>query len=349
VDLPFGQKLRYDGRGLEMEPPNPPPDGVYGDVVVDGGTISEVRPASLPVYTPAPCAPLPEPCGDQGDGWPGLDPSYANLTRLDPAGRVVTKIYVDPGKNISATGVGSAEDPLRISSSVDAPRIKFLSLTPDVLPLTGGGSEENPGQLAHAASPLAAGPHGSLTTDAYGHVTAYDLDSSASGMTLVDVVPMTLTKDENNGAVILGLPVHFNSEVEFDTDTSRVTVDIFGRVIAVAPADNASFGRHVKFFQGLRTDFSFAFATGYRGRVRASYRGDLGLNVSGSGLAAMPSSVSVFLDGDAQDAYAVLDGGRVVGFEFYAPEYSAPGPHTVSVTSAVSVSSPGFLDVSLCR
>src|SRR5699024_1061271 len=66
--LPFAGKLISKGGCIELLPGTPPPDGVYGKVVVANGCIVGLEKADIPIYSAPPCAPVPCDCGSGGGG-----------------------------------------------------------------------------------------------------------------------------------------------------------------------------------------------------------------------------------------------------------------------------------------
>jgi hypothetical protein len=347
--LPFGVRLVYDGHGLWLEKARPPEDGDYGVVRVRGGQIAEVAPAPIPAYTPPPCQALPSPCDEEDGGYPGLSPDQANLTTADLAGRLLTKLYAQAGANVTVTGSGTQADPFIFSAAQQAVDFRIISDSPGILPLTGDGTQASPKAIRHEASVLSAGKHGSYTIDSYGHVTGYETDSTSTGTLTLQVAPSTLTMETQDGATLLGLPAQFDENVTLYTDTNRLTFDMFGRLIQVGYVDNPSFGRFSAIFTGRRTSFTLNYTSGFSGKVRISYKGDIGVTENRYGFSALPSGNSVTFDGHSVDAYCGWDGTRATGIEVLTATAAAAGTHAIVVTLAKEITEPGIMDVSLCH
>lgn len=156
ICLPWGGRIYSHNGCVYGERGNPPPDGVYGKIVVANGCIIDALPEDVPLYTGNPCAPLPGDCASSGT--PGVSgsggttsggttgggsgntgssgntgtssgggtstvaccpPSSAsgNLYELDAAGRPLVRCHIEAGTAISVTGDGSDINPYVISAS----------------------------------------------------------------------------------------------------------------------------------------------------------------------------------------------------------------------------------------
>jgi hypothetical protein len=350
VPLSFGARLEYDGIGLLYVPGSPPEDGVYGDVTVKGGAVAGARPAPVPSYTPAPCVPAPDPCGDPGGG--GAEPSAqaGNLLALDPFGRLLVRLFAEGAGGVEVTGDGTYQSPLRITAASqggEAPALR--SDTPDVLEAAGLGTQAAPWRLSHRARQGVAGSRAGLVLDGYGHVTGFSETSAPQGVTMIQAAPGTVEVTVSNGAAVVGLPAKFVREMTVQADDSVLTFDLYGRATRIDPYVPVADGAWSRTFQGPRTAFEAAFQTARSGRIRVSYSGDLNLAVaSGRGLAALPSSVQVTVAGEPVEALARLDGLQVIGFEAVTAFAYAAGPYSVTVTLPAQVTAPGLMDVRLC-
>jgi hypothetical protein len=353
VALPFGRVLEYDGRGWRIkERGTRPTDGVYGDVTIRDGVIVAVSEAELPSYIPPPCPPTPAPCsgGDNG-GALTLSPDSANLSKLDAAERLLTKLVAEGKEGIRVTGAGTAQDPLVIIYEGGALTVNLSSTTPDILEVMEFVGEPNTFSVGHKTSPAAA-TLGGFTLDNYGHVTGY-AGADTPGIMSIQAFPDTVTVQVAEGAAVVGLPLLFVTGQSFNTDTSRIDVDMFGRITGITAEDLPSAGRYSRIFQGPRTSVTLSFTTVQGGRLRGTYKGDLNITVpqgtnDGFELMALSSGLTVTLDEDVLEVYGVLDGNKVVGFEFLTPMSYDAGSHVLIINTTAQVTKPGILDVSLC-
>jgi hypothetical protein len=347
--LPFGRTLVYDGDCLRLEGTTSVPDGVYGRFKLVDGCLTEAFPEDVPVYTPPPCLPAPTPCGGGGTEAAGLTPSADNLLFYDGAGRLMGRLYAEQGSGIQVSGAGTESSPLRISSIVEPNDTRITSSTPDVIQIDGQGSESQPYDIKHAGSPANNGQDlAGFTVDSYGHIRGYQAPAASSIVTLQGT-PGEINAPNNQGAVIISLFKKFDSPQFFQAGDHRVKVDLCGRVEAVTDNPLAVEDRFSKVFTGNRTDFYFNFETGRAGRLRLSYKGDLGQAASGTGLISLPANIGLLLDNASLEAYAVVADGRVVGLEAVSAEAYEIGQHLISITLPAAINVPGFLDVTVCR
>jgi hypothetical protein len=354
--LPFGVRLKYDGHGLYLTPGVPPSDGTYGDVVVKDGALLTAKAAPLPVYTPAPCVPSAEPCGDQGSGGgsgsgsgaPSLSSDAGNLLTYDASGYLLAKVYVTG----AVSGTGTASNPLSAATgSGGGGTVALRSDTPTILKLEGAGTASQPWRLSHVApTNNVSGSHGGLTLDAFGHVTGFvDTGDSAAGIMIIQAVPGTVDVTVERGAAVIGLPFKHSGQFIVNTDDWALTVDIYGRIVSAAPRDNFVSCAWSRVFKGSRTSFAMSLVTTHAGKIRGTYRGDLGITAStDQGLTALPSTVTVTVADMSVEAFARLDGTRVTGLEFVTSEVFAPGTYQIAVTLPAAITAPGILDVTLC-
>lgn len=197
ICLPFGGRLWSDGTGVYAQGGTPPPDGVYGKVVIANGCLVGVEPEDVPLYTGSPCAPLPGDCS--GSGSPGVPsgggggsgttggccpPSSAagNLYQLDATGKPLVKVNIRGGSGLTVTGSGTTSDPYVLSATggggIGVSGV-YLRSANDAIAVTGSGSRENPLVIEHQLG-LQTSKNG-MTFDQYGHLVNVTEGSVGSG------------------------------------------------------------------------------------------------------------------------------------------------------------------------
>jgi hypothetical protein len=166
---------------------------------------------------------------------------------------------------------------------------------------------------------------------------------------IIQGVPDTVDVTVERGAAIIGLPIKFQNPFTVATDEWTLSVDLYGRITAATPRDPFVSCAWSRLFKGARTSISMSIATTHSGKIRGTYRGDLGITAStDQGLTALPSTVTVSVAGTSVEAFARLDGTRVTGLEFVTSEAYSPGTYQIEVDLPAAISSPGIMDVSLC-
>ena len=343
LDLPFGRKLIWDGRGLSLKDGRKVDDGTYGLVVFKDGVPVDVLPQPLPVFTPPPCVPQPEPCSDgDGSGSVELDPSAANLSRWNETGRLLTTLSVVAGDHVNAAGHGTAWDPLRLSLSLPQSRLALQSVTTDVLPVTGSGDESSPYQIRHAKpAGFTGGPgFGGFAFDSYGHAIGY-IEPPAAGVNQITVAPGTLTAQPDTGVVVMSLAELHSGALSVELVDGTLAVDMFGRVTGFSPTVRQPDAW--RFVVGLATgtEVEIEFATTYAGQIRGTA---LGLPLTNATAVSQPSGYSAVLDGTVVNCWSVL--GRL---EMKTIAVVDAGDHALTLTVPASVSTPVIVDLSLCQ
>lgn len=192
VCLPFGGRIWSDSNGIHAAGGLPPPDGVYGKVVIADGCIVGVEPADVPLYTGSPCAPAPNGCGGTtsvlGDGF-------------TPGGTVIT-CEIEAGAGVSVSGSGTEADPYVISADTGV----YIRSDNSAIALTGAGTRNNPFTLAHKTG-VATTVNG-LTFDAFGHLSSVSTDETAGSKGIKGIVPgfgISANTDNVSGIATVGL------------------------------------------------------------------------------------------------------------------------------------------------
>ena len=324
--LPVGRALHWDGQGLTLTDGPQPNDGIYGQVVVEGGCVTALRPAEVPVHVPPPCVAAPEPC------------------------------YTENGAHIQITGTGTLQDPLKVTGQVVPNDTKLINDSPDLLSLDGTGSLNDPYRLAHRKPPAPLPiTMGGFTVDGGGHIQNYTPPANTEGVKKIQPQPPTgvievTESSQYPGVVLISLTERFTSQRQFHAGDEVITLNQYGQVTAIeeAPAPLSLADRFAQSFSGSRTEMLHSFETRLTGRFRISYRGDVGA-VSGAGMLEAPAGFSFNLDGQTQAAWLFVTGGRALGFEMLTANAYTAGPHLLTVTLPAAVTSPGLLDVVLCQ
>lgn len=352
VFLPFGDRLVYDGEGFHLVRGHGQRDGTFGLVVARDGTIERLEPAPVPAYTPPPCLPAPDPCGDMGEGSAELSTEQGNLLKLDLMGNLLARLHVT-GDGVEVSGYGTLDSPLTVKAEAGSSDVHLRSDTPDILGLEGAGTAASSWRLSHLP-PAAnvAGTHGAFRLDSYGHVTGFVDTDQTVGLITVQALPGTLVVTTEQGAAIVSLPEYFSGEFSFETDRMILTVDMYGRITRVVgrvPSVECGWART---FQGTRSSFGMSVTTTRTGRIRGTYRGGLGVTVPKAsetyGLIALPSSVTVTVAGESADAFARVVATDVIGLEFVTPLAYDAGTYEIRVELQNAISVPGIMDVTLC-
>jgi hypothetical protein len=344
LDLGLGRKLIFDGHGLSVSGASSVPDGTYGLMVFQDGVPIGVLPQPLPVYTPPPCVPPPEPCGDGGSGSGGdlaLDPSAANLSRWNLLGQLLTAVNVVGGDRVHVTGSGAQGDPLRISVSLPASRLALASGSPGMLTLSGEGTDDSPYLMGHAKpASFTGGPgYGGFAFDSYGHAVGYEAPP-ASGVNQVTAAPGTVEVLSGTGVVVLTLSELHHSGLEIETGWGTVTVDQFGRVSEFAPAVPAPRSWRVVTSLASSTEAQITFDTDVPGQVRGSV---LGLGLADSASVAAATGWSATLDGVSVNCWSVhrrLEMKTIASID--------PGAHVLILSAPSNVATPVIVDLDLC-
>lgn len=215
VCLPFNGKLYSQGGYVNYEPGTPPPDGVYGKVIIANGCIVGLEKADLPLYTSSPCAPVPVPCDCEGGGGSGVlpDPSVlsGNLFKYDAAGRPLVRLTVNAGDNISITGSGTAEDPLVIGCTLESQGSLIVRSGNNAISIVGEGSADNPIVVTHKTSPIGIQTFGGMSFDEFGHLVDYTKPTASTTVNgVIGNNGITATTEPANGIVTVSLaqPLH---------------------------------------------------------------------------------------------------------------------------------------------
>lgn len=302
VCLPFGRSLHFDGICMSVQGEPTIADGEYGVIVVENGCIVGAKPNPVFQYTPPPCTPAAEPCDDgTGSGTLELQSSNCNMLSVDAAGRYGVYLIVEAGDNISLSGCGTNQNPLRISASVDVDAACYINVENDkVLTITGTGSVSNPYIIGLPDSGVTAGTYNGITVDRFGRVTGAEnltsgivsvVDGNGIATNLMSGV-LTISLAESGidaGSYLLGgyeveldlagRVTSARQRIDLDTDHADVdcysnTLDInsLGSVTAITPIIRTMANAAVNHC-GANNNATLNITTDRRGHLYAEWRG----------------------------------------------------------------------------
>lgn len=250
--LPFAGKLISKGGCIELLPGTPPPDGVYGKVVVANGCIVGLEKADIPIYSAPPCAPVPCDCGSGGGGGDICNASTeaGNLFSCDASGRPLVKLWIKGGDSINVTGNGTANNPYIIdfTGSTGTGGV-YIRSGNNAITVSGSGSTDNPYEVTHKKG--LEGKYGTLSFDEFGHLIEYTPTAQQDGiMGLKEGRGICIDTDVATGIATIGL-----CDQRFDTYTGTVQLGGFnveiknGEVVDVTrvinlPAGTYTFGKY---------------------------------------------------------------------------------------------------------
>lgn len=223
VCLPFGGRIWSDGVGVHAQGGNPPPDGVYGKVVIANGCLVGVEPEDVPLYTGSPCSPLPGGCGGS-EGGSSIGPGFT------PGNTTVT-CSIEAGSGVSVSGSGTDADPYVISAENGV----YVRSENAAITITGAGTRANPFSFKHKAG-LATTVNG-MTFDAFGHLTNASTGGSAGSSGVKGIVPgfgIAVNMDNASGiATISQQQQPASVPGDYQLGGFNITVDKAGQVSAV--------------------------------------------------------------------------------------------------------------------
>lgn len=250
--LPFAGKLISKGGCIELLPGTPPPDGVYGKVVVANGCIVGLEKADIPIYSAPPCAPVPCDCGSGGGGGDICNASTeaGNLFSCDASGRPLVKLWIKGGDSINVTGNGTANNPYIIdfTGSTGTGGV-YIRSGNNAITISGSGASDNPYEVTHKKG--LEGKYGTLSFDEFGHLIEYTPTAQQDGiMGLKEGRGICIDTDVSTGIATIGL-----CDERFDTYTGTVQLGGFnveiknGEVVDVTrvinlPAGTYTFGKY---------------------------------------------------------------------------------------------------------
>ena len=250
--LPFAGKLISKGGCIELLPGTPPPDGVYGKVVVANGCIVGLEKADIPIYSAPPCAPVPCDCGSGGGGGDICNASTeaGNLFSCDASGRPLVKLWIKGGDSINVTGDGTANNPYIIdfTGSTGTGGV-YIRSGNNAITVSGSGSTDNPYEVTHKKG--LEGKYGALSFDEFGHLIEYAPTAQQDGiMGLKEGRGICIDTDVATGIATIGL-----CDQRFDVYTGTVQLGGFnveiknGEVVNVTrvinlPAGTYTFGKY---------------------------------------------------------------------------------------------------------
>lgn len=245
--LPFAGKLISKGGCIELLPGTPPPDGVYGKVVVANGCIVGLEKADIPIYSAPPCAPVPCDCGSGGGGGDICNASTeaGNLFSCDASGRPLVKLWIKGGDSINVTGNGTANNPYSIdfTGSTGTGGV-YIRSGNNAITVSGSGSTDNPYEVTHKKG--LEGKYGTLSFDEFGHLIEYTPTAQQNGiMGLKEGRGICIDTDVATGIATIGL-----CDQRFDTYTGTVQLGGFnveiknGEVVDVTRVINLPAGTY---------------------------------------------------------------------------------------------------------
>lgn len=209
--LPWGGRIWSEDGCVQVSPGSPPPDGVYGKIIIANGCIVGAEPAEVPLYTGSPCAPLPYGCGDSGGSGSGggsgicdASPVAGNLFTCDAAGRPLVRIGIRAGSGASVSGSGTDSDPYVISCTGGGNSGIYITSANDAISVMGQGTRENPVILKHKEGKQAN--INGMVFDAYGHLI--DTNSGSVNKGIQGLIPgpgITIDTDAATGNATVGL------------------------------------------------------------------------------------------------------------------------------------------------
>lgn len=386
VCLPFGRALYWDGQGMRLMGEAVLADGVYGQITVVDGCITNAELQPVCEYTPAPCTPAVTPCGDSSSSV-SLQPGTDNLLNFDAAGRLGAQIHYSAGTGISISGSGTTSDPLLLSADFPDQESTYIQGGMGPVTVSGTGVSSDPYEISHGTSGIAAGTYGNITVDDYGHIIAVD-DSGGAITSITDIGGLKI--QQTGTTVQLGLPTQAASG-SFRFGGHDVTLDVYGRVTGVSQGislsaqviDGARYNIAVnelgsitglelktdpvthtvtEFFTGTRETTAMQFTTTETGYFKITYEGNLGTGSANNNLYGLPATWALYVDGRRVPAYArsscvVPTVSGAAGVPSYAlthvlaltDGYYAAAEHTVELrrTDGGSFTDNGFLVVQL--
>lgn len=259
ICLPFGGRLYSSGGCVYAEVGSPPPDGVYGKIVIANGCIIGAEPEDVPIYTGSPCAPQPDSCsnaatsstsarifstmaasssGSSGSSGGGCcEPSSlsGNLYKLDAAGKPVVQLSARGGGGLSVTGSGTTSDPLVISlansSGSSSEGGVYVRSANNAIAASGAGTRADPVVLTHKTG-LQTIVNG-MSFDAYGHLTSYNASASAgSGVTgIIGGQGIEVSVDQQSKINTISMRTQANDvEGNYAFGAYDVELDEYGRI-----------------------------------------------------------------------------------------------------------------------
>lgn len=237
VCLPWGGRLWSDGFGVYAQGGNPPPDGVYGKVVISNGCLVGVESEDVPLYTGSPCSPDPGGCGGNAQVATaaamdsGIEPSpvAGNLYKLDAAGLPLVKVSIETGAGLSVSGDGTLSNPYVIEATAIGIERVYMRSDNAAIAVTGDGSYQNPFVVAHKKG-LQKSANG-LVFDTYGHLVDVTSGSANKGVQgVIGGAGLTAVTDET-GTVTVSMDAPPNALMgDYTLGGFKITLDNLGKL-----------------------------------------------------------------------------------------------------------------------
>lgn len=380
VCLGAGRRLTYDGYCFSVRGNVSIEDGWYTEVRYQDGCVVEARQAPLPIYTPPPCAPVPEPCGGSGEGSVTLSPDTCNLSRWDAAGELLTTVNLVAGSGVTISGCGSVNSPAVISAASSDSHTYIVSGSPQQLQITGSGTITDSYILRMTDSPLAPGTYGGFTTDSFGRIVGYATPESSEIVGIVagpgldvNVTGGIATVALNNSGVVEGTYSFGGYDVQVDAtgrmlDIARtiatpagnyilgdysITLTDTGSIAAINPVTTLPTASFSRVYLGNRDTMVMQFTTTMPGKFRITYKGNLGITLPvAPGIQRYAGSdIVVRINNDAQILYCEgQTGGTGVGYVatttliLSGAAYQA-GTQLLEIELTTAIEDPGIIDI----
>jgi hypothetical protein len=338
--------LFYDGTGLSYKPGPEIVDGTYDLAILEGGRVVELLDPQACSYTPPPCPPAPVPCGDGGGASViPIDPSSSNLSQLNPANQLLTKLYTQNTETVIHEGAGTANNPFKSTARIPDTTTHLSTTTPDVIEITGEGGVSKPYQINHKTPDnieLATG----LETDQYGHVKKYS-GSASPGVMVITSALETLDIKSKDGAVVADLKGIFNTPFTVEIDEGQLGIDQWGRIVDLTGSSGVKDNFHYLGPISL-AGFTFTFSLVRTGRLCGVMRGDFGRTATKAGF-TQTAGISLTLDGNGLNAYFEADASlNVIALHFNSTSTINSGVHALNLAIASGPTMDGLVEMHLC-
>lgn len=263
--LPFAGKLISKGGCIELLPGTPPPDGVYGKVVVANGCIVGLEKADIPIYSAPPCAPVPCDCGSGGGSGGDIcnaSTEAGNLFTCDAAGRPLVKLWISGGNAINVTGNGTANNPYIIdfTGSTGTGGV-YIRSGNNAITISGSGASDNPYEVTHKKG--LEGKYGTLSFDEFGHLIEYTPTAQQDGiMGLKEGRGICIDTDVSTGIATIGL-----CDERFDTYTG--TIQLGGYLVEISNGEVINVEQNISIPEGTYTFGNYDITVNEYGSITA--------------------------------------------------------------------------------
>ena len=363
ICMPFGAHLDREGGCLSFTPAdNIPEDGEYSRVIIKNGCIMGVRGPEDPIYTSAPCTPIPQPC-DCGGGSGGIEPSSlpGNLFSLDATGKGLALLNTRAGEGITVSGSGTETDPLVIAAKSDE-TMKLVSGTPAVLTVD---SIEGGYSISHVETKSPVRTINGMTFDTFGHLSGYDEPASLGYLVANQILAGTYTMvtiDNTGPTVTIDLKDTAVRAGEYLLGGMKLNLSNKGTISTI--------DQGIKLTEGVYTFGDYNVTVNQYGSITdISVVEDVGAvthsltkkipagveSVSVNFVLSAPSGLRISIKStNVPDCTVMLDGNYYTGdkigndmFEIVTNATFSAGQHTLDITPSAAFSSIAIIDVIL--